>query len=59
MLGVVEMYKNDGNLSNCQRVSWNKHSSGLMFEDLNIPVVMLHDESEVEFIIEQVRSSYG
>ena len=53
---VVEMYKNDGNLSNCQRVSWNKQGSGLMFEDLDIPVVLLHNESDVEFIIDQVSS---
>ncbi|KAK2160163.1 hypothetical protein NP493_1662g00000 [Ridgeia piscesae] len=54
-----EMYKNDGNLSNCQRVSWNKQGSGLMFEDLDIPVVLLHNESDVEFIIDQCYNKYN
>ena len=46
------MYKKEGSLRNCRNVTWNEHGTGLMFEDLNIPIVKIHTASDIDFMKE-------
>ena len=49
------LYYNNTVYKNCQKVKWNSHGEGQMFVDYNIPIFLLTNSSEVQYIIEKVR----
>ena len=51
------MYAEKADYKNCRRLHWNQEGNSLMYEDYNFPIVALSNYSEVQFLIDEVRSS--
>ena len=52
---ILGLYKDDATYGDCSKTNWNSVGEGLMFQDLGIPIFVLKEESDVDFIIEKVR----
>ncbi len=52
---LLGLYRDDPAYKDCQNVTWNPNATALMFQDLNIPIIIITNSSELNFI-KDVRS---
>ncbi|KAJ8316120.1 hypothetical protein KUTeg_006134 [Tegillarca granosa] len=45
------LYNDDSEFGHCKTVAWNHNGTNLMYQDFNIPIFVLTNQTEVDFLI--------
>ncbi|XP_060599987.1 nicastrin-like isoform X2 [Ruditapes philippinarum] len=53
------LYSGDATYGDCSKNQWNSVGEGLMFQDIGIPIFVLKEESDVDFIIEKCYKKFN
>ena len=56
---VVGMYAGDETYANCKKGVWNPKGNDLFYQDLNIPVTLLFNKTDADFMYDHVRYTFS